>query len=80
MDDINVNKRLSKTEPYEAVAKTVLETALEDDLELPEVLRAIRTAFLDCALSRCSTIEQKVNKLQSDFKEADAIVQALKRE
>lgn len=80
MDEEKKDVRLSETEPYEAVAKTVLETALEDNLELPEVLRAIRTAFLDCAVARCVTIEQQIQADRVRFREADAIVQALRRE
>lgn len=80
MEDTNTKQRLSDTEPYQAIAKTVLDTAIEDDLELPEVLRAIRTAFIDFAYARAVSMDQEIQAKQAKFKELDDIVMALQRE
>ena len=79
MEDNTQNIPICETEPYQAVAKEIVGTCMEENLEPQEVIKAIKAAFLDAALSRCHHLNENIEKLQSEFKRADSLVQLIRK-
>jgi hypothetical protein len=73
------NIPICETEPYQALAKEIVGTCMEENLEPQEVIKAIKAAFLDAALSKCNHLNENIDNLQSEFKKADSLVQLIRK-
>ena len=73
------NIAIHETEPYQALAREILGTVMEEQLDLPEVIKALKMVFIAAMMERCEQLSQKVEAYQSEFKKVDFIIQSLRK-
>ena len=75
----DLNIAIHETEPYQALAKEIVGTCLDENLEPAEVIKAIKEAFLHAAQTNAFEIEAQIQRWQSDAKKTDMLIQAIKK-
>lgn len=73
------NIAIHESEPYLAIATEVIQTAMEENLSLSAVVKAIKTMAIQVASERYSSCETRIAMMQSELKAIDSELMSIRK-